>query len=103
LSKDLISASLKEIIWQARNQAFHWEDGSFHEPTTKCFEHLATNVDPVFAQFKDRSLAFEIIGLLGWNNAEAFFTDMKLLQRVVQHAAQPIIPPDLAHKAAQGQ
>ncbi len=72
------SIPLNEIIWQARNQALHWEDGSFHEPTTKCFEHLATNVDAVFAQFQDRSLAFEIIGLLGWNNAEAFFTDMKL-------------------------
>ena len=27
---------LSEVIWQARNQALHWEDGSFHEPTTKC-------------------------------------------------------------------
>ncbi|MDO9104523.1 MAG: hypothetical protein Q7U57_06130 [Methylovulum sp.] len=70
---------LSEIIWQARNQALHWEDGSFHEPTTKCFEYLTTNVDPVFEQFKDRSLASEIIGLLGWNNVEAFFNDMKLL------------------------
>ncbi|WP_020163993.1 hypothetical protein [Methyloversatilis discipulorum] len=70
---------LNEIIWQARNQALHWEDGSFHEPTTKCFEKLATNVDPIFGEFKVRSLAFEIIGLLGWKNADAFFTDMKLL------------------------
>ena len=70
---------LSEVIWQARNQAFHWEDGSFHEPTTKCFEHLAANANQVFAQFRDRSLAFEIIELLGWNNAEAFLADMKLL------------------------
>ena len=70
---------LNEIIWQARNQALHWEDGSFHEPTTKCFKNLAQNVDPVFAQFKNRSLAFEIIGLLGWSKADAFFADMQLL------------------------
>ena len=69
---------LHEIIWQGRNQALHWENSSFHDPTTKCFEHLA-NGDPIFSQFKCRSLAFEIIVLLGWNNAEAFFIDMKLL------------------------
>lgn len=70
--------SLHEIIWQARNQALHWEDGYFYEQATKCFEHLAT-IDPVFAQFKDRSLAFEIVRFLGWNNAEAFFADIQLL------------------------
>lgn len=73
--------TLHEIIWQARNQALHWEEGSFHKPTTKCFEHLATNADTVFAQFKNRSLAFEILGLLGWNRAEAFFADMNLLDK----------------------
>lgn len=70
---------LSEVIWQARNQALHWEDGSFQNRTTKCFEHLATKADPVFGQFKDRNLAFEIIELLGWDKAEAFFADMKLL------------------------
>ena len=69
---------VKEIIWQARNQAIHWEEGSFREPTTKLFEALAT-INPVFAEFKTRSLASEIIGLLGWHNAEAFFADMLLL------------------------
>ena len=70
---------LAEIIWQARNQALHWEDGSFHEPTTKCFENLAANADPVFGQFKNRSMAFEIIELLGWNGIGAFLADMKSL------------------------
>ena len=70
---------LNEVIWQARNQALHWEEGYFREPTTKCFEHLAANANPVFGQFKDRNLAFEIIELLGWDKAEAFFADMKLL------------------------
>lgn len=70
---------LAEVIWQARNQALHWEDGSFHDPTTKCFEHLAANADPVFGQFKDRSMAFEIVELLEWNGVDAFFTDMKSL------------------------
>ena len=70
---------LHEIIWQARNQALHWEDGSFHDPTTKCFELLAKNVGAVFGEFTDRSMAFEVIELLGWDTAEAFLADMKLL------------------------
>jgi len=71
--------SLNEIIWRARNQSHHWDEGSLHEPTAKCFEHLAVNVAPVFSEFKDRSLAFEIIELLGWNKVEAFLEDMNLL------------------------
>ena len=70
---------LSELIWQGRNQALHWEDGAFHGPTTTCFEHLARNADPVFAGFKDRSMAFEVIELLGWTSAGAFFTDMRSL------------------------
>lgn len=70
---------LAELIWQARNQALHWEDGSFRKPTTKCFEALSNNVDPVFAMFKERSLAFEVVELLGWNGVAAFVVDLKLL------------------------
>ena len=69
---------LHEVIWQARNQALHWEDGAFHEPTTRYFEHLAANVDAVFAQYKERSMAYEIVCLLEWKSAEDFFKDMKL-------------------------
>lgn len=70
---------LAEVIWQARNQALHWEDGSFHDPTTTCFKHLAENANPVFSEFTERSMAFEIVELLGWNEVGAFFADMKLL------------------------
>jgi hypothetical protein len=69
---------LHEIIWQARNQALHWEDGTFHPPTEQCFQQLAT-IDPAFAQFKTRSLAFETIALLGWTTFEAVRDDLLLL------------------------
>jgi len=71
---------LAELIWQARNQALHWEDGSFHEPTTQCFEVLSNNLGPTFATFKERSLAFEVVELLGWNEVAAFVADMHLLE-----------------------
>ena len=56
----LVGMSLHEVIWQARNQALHWEDGSFHPPTKNCFQALA-KTDPVFAQYKYRCLAYEIV------------------------------------------
>ena len=69
---------LYEIIWQARNQALHWEDGEFHPPTVTCFENLAASVGPVFGQYKHRSLAYEIISLLGWKSPNDFNQDMML-------------------------
>lgn len=67
---------LHEIIWQARNQALHWEDGEFHPKTVACFENLTANADPVFGQYKHRSLAYEIILLLGWKSPNDFHQDM---------------------------
>lgn len=69
---------LHEIIWQGRNQALHWEDGTFHPPTEKCFESLAVNADPLFGQYKYRNLAYEIISLLGWKSTDHFVKDMML-------------------------
>lgn len=69
---------LHEVIWQARNQALHWEDGSFHPPTVNCFEKLAMT-DPIFGQYKCRSLAYEVVLLLGWKSPEDFHSDMILL------------------------
>lgn len=69
---------LHEIIWQGRNQAIHWEDGAFHKPTEQCFQELAANVDPVFKQYKSRSLAYEVVRLLGWKTFDDFARDMSL-------------------------
>lgn len=69
---------ISEIIWQSRNQALHWEDGTFDARTTKCFERLAES-NQVFARYSDRSLAFEVVKLLGWKDADAFFHDMQSL------------------------
>jgi hypothetical protein len=69
---------LHEVIWQGRNQALHWEDGTFTNAVTKCFEQLAANLDPVFAQYKQRSMAYEVISHLGWRTADDFMRDMRL-------------------------
>lgn len=74
----LVGMPLHEVIWQARNQALHWEDGEFHPPTVNCFEALA-NADSVFGQYKYRSLAYEVVLLLGWRSLDNFRNDMMLL------------------------
>lgn len=74
----VVGLTLHEVIWQARNQALHWEDGAFQPPTEKCFTQLAT-ADPVFAQYKARSMAFEVITLLGWSTFESVRDDLLLL------------------------
>lgn len=74
----LAGMPLHEIIWQARNQALHWEEGSFHPPVEACFQALL-KTDLVFSQYKYRSLAYEIIVLLGWKSFDDFRRDLMLL------------------------
>ncbi len=76
--RTVVGMPLHEVIWQARNQALHWEDGVFHPLTVTCFESLAANADPVFSQYKFRSLAYEIVVLLGWKSVDDFCRDMML-------------------------
>jgi hypothetical protein len=68
--------ALKTVIWQARNQASHWEEGSPFQPVSTCFDALAVEFDPVFLEYKQRNLAFEIINLLDWKDYEAFKADL---------------------------
>jgi hypothetical protein len=64
-----------EVIWQARNQALHWEDGKFSPRVVACFTELA-KIDPVFANYNKRSLAFEVVRLLGWKEKADFESDL---------------------------
>lgn len=78
VGRDLVGIPVHEIIWQGRNQALHWEEGEPHPPVVRCFDHLAANADPVFSEYRDRSMAYEIISLLGWKTADDFSRDMRL-------------------------
>jgi hypothetical protein len=78
VGRELVQLPLHEIIWQGRNQALHWEVGEPHTPVVHCFEHLAANANPVFAEYKFRSMAYEIVSLLGWKTVDDFNSDMHL-------------------------
>jgi hypothetical protein len=73
------SVAFKDVIWQARNQASHWEDGKPHPPVVRCFETLKAEQDAVFGDYTQRSLADEVVTLLDWRDWVTFEADMQSL------------------------
>jgi hypothetical protein len=72
----LHAQSLKTVVWQGRNQAMHWDEGKFIQAVKDCFNSLARDVDPKFRDFTTRSMAFDIVQLLGWEKFSDFESDM---------------------------
>jgi hypothetical protein len=70
------SQQLSEVIWQARNQALHWEAQNFHPPVVACFTALASEVDQVFNDFRTRNMALDVIDMLGWRTIDDFERDL---------------------------
>lgn len=76
----IASMPLHEVIWQGRNQANHWEEGSLLPPVQRCFKKLS-QINAIFEGFNTRSMAFDVLCELGWDSFEKFATDMRLLER----------------------
>jgi hypothetical protein len=70
------SQQLSEVIWQARNQALHWEEQSFRQAVTDCFTTPASEVDQVFGDYRTRNMALDVIKMLGWRAFEDFEGDL---------------------------
>jgi hypothetical protein len=77
--RSLGSLTLRTVIWEGRNQAIHWEEGGLRTAGQNCFAALASEQDPKFADHARRSLAMDIVELLGWRDFETFATDMRSL------------------------
>lgn len=73
------SQSLKDLVWQGRNQGLHWEEGKPHPPVQQCFEMLVKEADPKFADYKRRNMAIDVVELLGWTDFAKFSIDMHSL------------------------
>lgn len=73
------SQHLKSVIWQGRNQAQHWEEGSFGEAVRTCFAVLEADIDREFGQFTSRNMAFDVLQALGWVEVADFERDMRSL------------------------
>lgn len=70
------SQFLKDVVWQGRNQAIHWEEGQFRPAVRRCFGALSAEIDPRFADYQNRNMAFDVIELLGWTDFDKFKDDM---------------------------
>lgn len=73
--RDVAGVALKDVIWQARNQSMHWEEGQPHKAVAVCFETLKAGA-PVFGDYAVRNLAFEVLTLLGWDDYGVFEADI---------------------------
>lgn len=75
------SQSLKTVVWQARNQAMHFDEGTFRNPKIpECFVTLSADFRQAeLADVYARSLALDVIRLLGWTTFEAFSHDLTML------------------------
>lgn len=78
-SREIHGVQIRELIWQGRNQSMHWEEGNPHKGVIACFDKL-TQSSPLFSSYIERSLAFEMISLLGWRDVNAFEIDMMAIR-----------------------
>lgn len=75
------SQPLRDVIWFARNQAIHWEEGNYRSPTLACFAKLESDFGAKFYLDADvrQSRAFAVCELLGWRSYARFDEDMRSL------------------------
>ena len=77
--RDVQGHTLKQVIWQGRNQSIHWEDGNPHSPVQELFDSLTEKVDKKFMNYRTRNCAFDIIELLNWRTLNNYRADMESL------------------------
>lgn len=75
------SLTLRDIIWQARNQTLHYEDGTYRKSASELFGTLEREQGPQFSltTYAKQNRAKQILDLLGWTSYEAFISDMQTL------------------------
>jgi hypothetical protein len=72
------SETLKNIIWQARNQSMHFEEGNPHAPVKLCFQNLENDFGTGFSleAIPPENLARHVVSLLGWTEYGTYEKDM---------------------------
>jgi hypothetical protein len=75
------SQSLRDIIWEGRNQSLHHEEGAFRQPVRDVFAALEAERGPQFSlsNHQGQNLSKAIVTILGWSNYEAYEADMRTL------------------------
>lgn len=75
---------LRDIVWEGRNQAMHYDAGSFREPVESVFGKLEQAYGESFSLtvHRGQSRAKQVIELLGWRTYDAYVKDAEILQLV---------------------
>ena len=76
--KDIGSETLKNVIWQGRNQSIHCEEGNPNQKVKECFLNLTSDFGSEFDLIVDYTAnkARSIIDLLGWDIYDNYEKDM---------------------------
>ena len=79
--KQLGSESLKNVVWEGRNQPMHWDDRVYKKPAVACFANLERDFGPQFSLGGSpaSSLAKVVIDLLNWTEFDVYMSDMHSL------------------------
>ncbi len=72
---------LKDVIWQARNQSLHYEEGTFKPPVQAVFQALERSHGQQFSltAHARQSRAKQVVDLLGWTTFATYLADMRSL------------------------
>lgn len=75
------TVALKSVVWQARNQAIHFEEGNFRQPVVQVFQELEVVFGPAFSlqNHPGQSRAKQVVDLLGWSSYQAYLSDVRQL------------------------
>ena len=73
--------SIRDIIWQARNQSMHYEEGNFKKALIDLFATLEAEQGPQFglAAHPKLNRAKQVLDLLGWSSYSNYKQDMQAL------------------------
>lgn len=75
------SLAIRDVIWQARNQSMHYEEGTFKKAVVDLFATLEKEYGSQFSltTHARQNRAKQVIDILGWKNYESYLQDMQVL------------------------
>ena len=75
------SLAIRDIIWQARNQSMHYEEGSFKKALVDLFSTLETEHGPQLSLtiHAKQNRARQVLDVLGWVSYDSYLLDMQAL------------------------
>ena len=79
----LTTQTLKNVIWQARNQSIHHEEGNYNNNVKTCFTDLNKDYGSDFDlnAYPTNNLSTKVINqILNWHSYENYYNDMMLLK-----------------------